>query len=125
MFSRKVLVPVVVAAILGGLLGYALGHERNSNEVKSAPSSDGVRLRQCPPSAWARGGGTDYARVGMSCHDVNEFVLHDFASAGATTEGRALAFGGWVCFQRQTAGRYSPVLNVCADGRRKLRFLFH
>jgi hypothetical protein len=38
--------------------------------------------------------------------------------------GRAFMFRGWVCGQRQTGGRYSPTLNVCADGTRSVRFPF-
>jgi len=70
-------------------------------------------------------GGTDYAVSGISCRELNDLVLKGFAPAGDTTTGRALMFDGWVCFQDQIGGRYSPVLTVCADGARCFRFLFH
>lgn len=122
MSLRNAALSVLLGVVLAGVLGYELGRERAS--VATKHPLERQELRKCPPSAWARGGGTDYAAAGMTCTQVNEFVLGSYRRATGD-QGRALMFNGWVCFQRSTGGRYSPVLNVCADGKRKLRFLFH
>jgi hypothetical protein len=81
-------------------------------------------MRACPASTWARGGGYDYAVAGISCREANRFVLTGRAfQADETQKGRALMFGDWICFQRSTGARYSPTLNVCANGESRMRFL--
>ncbi len=111
---RLVVVVFCLAIAVGGAVGYAAGRADDA----STP------LALCPSSAWANGGGTDYAVSGISCDEIGTLVRRDFAPATSTRRGDALMFGGWECFLQQTAGRHSPVLNVCADGRRKARFLF-
>jgi hypothetical protein len=122
---RRAAVICCVAAAIGGAAGYAVGRGEDEVVRETSPPTRRAQLDPCPPSAWAKGGGTDYAVSGISCREVNALVLRDFAPATTTRTGRALMFDGWVCFQQQTGGRYSPVLNVCADGRRRFRFLFH
>jgi hypothetical protein len=115
MSTRLGVILLALAVPVAAAAGYSLGSDE-----------DGVdAARRCPPSAWKRGGGTDYVIAGMSCAEANRFVLHGFARGGPLRVGRALAFRDWVCFQRQTGGRYSPVRNVCADGRRRVTFLMH
>ena len=82
-------------------------------------------MRACRASAWARGGGTDYAVAGMSCQEANRFVLTGMQFQPGHQEGRALLFGDWVCYQRGTGPRHATTVNICANGESRLRFLMH
>jgi hypothetical protein len=122
---RRAAVICCVAAAIGGAVGYAVGRCQDVTVRQAPPPTARAQLHSCPPSAWAKGGGTAYAVSGITCREVNALMLGGFAPARTTRTGRGLMFDRWVCFQQQTAGRYSSVLSVCADGQRKFRVLFH
>jgi hypothetical protein len=109
--------------LVSGAIGYLIAgrHEQRTSAPVGAASRP---MRACPPSSWARGGGTDYAVSGISCRDVNLFVRKGRTWQPGAQEGRALRFGDWICFQR-SLGRHGPVLNICANGQSRMRFLMH
>jgi hypothetical protein len=111
--------PVVVSLLAGGGAGYALGTGEGSAAGGDQP------LRACPASAWTAGGGYDYAVAGMSCQEANRFITTGRRYQPGKQRGRALRFGPWVCFQTTTTDRTQrpAVLNVCAHGESRLRFL--
>ena len=114
---------LVAAGFASGAIGYMLGDEAPTRAPTTVrPASQ--PMHDCPPSSWARGGGTDYAVAGMSCRDANLFVRKGRQWQPGHQEGRALRFGEWICFQRSLA-RYGPILNICANGASRVRFLFH
>lgn len=110
---------VVVALLAGGLAGYTLGSSED------APLGERQPLRACPASAWSRGGGTDYAVAGISCHEANRFIRTGRRFQPGSQEGRALLFKDWVCYQRGTGPHHGTTVNICANGKSRLRFLMH
>lgn len=110
-----------MALLAAGAGGYALGSGQDSPER----AEGSTRLRACPASAWAHGGGYDYAVAGISCRDANSFIVRGRRYQAGAQEGRALRFGYWICFQRAVKDRAArpATLNVCANGESRLRFL--
>ncbi len=115
---------IVPALLAAGLTGYVV---RGGEETGTSAQADRAKpraLRACPARAWAQGGGSDYAVSGMSCHEANQFIRTGMTyQPGVHQEGRALRFHDWVCFQRATGPRNSGTLNICANGKSRLRFL--
>lgn len=113
----------VCAAFAGGCGGEQLNERR-----AAAQKPDSVRelrkaaLKPCPPSAWARRGGEDWAVAGVSCEAVGEFVLEHFAPHPG---GTAQVAAGFTCHVQQYRGEYSPLHVTCRsnDGR-AFRFVF-
>lgn len=104
------------------------GGEQSNERRATAQETDSGRevrkdvLEPCPPSAWARGGGEDWAVAGMSCEAVGEFVFKHWAPhPGGTTQVAA----GFTCHVQQYGGEYSPLHVSCsANDGREFRFVF-
>lgn len=79
------------------------------------------RMVRCPPAAWRRGGGEDWAVRGVSCGFVGRFVFHEFEPHPGPYVWQA---AGFACRVRQPGGEYAALRATCTDGGRAFRFVF-